>query len=443
MGAGSSSPISENLLRRSVLPALVLLTGGLAYESAPHPALVLGVIVAGAAVLVAAFRPEITLGLFLASIPLEYGWELHGNQSLTVTKVAGGLCFLSFALFAARTGRRLRFDRSHLLVVLLLCIALASTTQAGSSGEALTATLRYLSWALLYFVLTQFVGETATLRLLVWSLVASAGAAGVWGCVNFLSGRTPLATLPYGQQNDYAFVLASVLFLAFWLTRREVGARRWIAATAAACILAGIALSLSRGAYLALAVAVAFFCVMHRRQAKVLAVLAVLAALVVVGFIAVNPGRVQEGFQQKQAVAQENVNSRLTLWRGAVDLAGSHPLLGIGPGNFGDYYFDITHNPVGTPPLLVAHETYLEVAAELGPLGLVVFLAFLGLILVRLNEAVRSGAGPPELAIFLRVSFLAICVGFLTVSEEFFAPVWLVAGLSTLVWLERPSASST
>ena len=433
----------DDLAARLLPAALVAVFAGLAIYAVSQPSRVLLLLPAVALFVIGSFRPVVTLSLFLFSIPLEYGWQLHGSQSLTITKIAAVFCFGSFAVFAARTRRQLRFDRSHVLVLALLFIALASSAQAQSSGTALSTTVRYLSWALLYFVVTQFAGEHTTLRILVWSLTASAAIAGAWGCLNFLSGRTPLATLPFGQQNDYAFVLASVLFLCLWLIRSERGLLRILAAIGGACILAGIGMSLSRGGYLALAVATAFYCLMHRREAKALAVLAVLGAIAVVAFVSVNPGRIQSGVSMKQAVAQENVDSRLTLWRGAVQLAAEHPALGIGPGNFGDYYYVITGNPSEVPPLLVAHNTYLEVAAELGPVGLLVFLAFLFLALHRLNVSLRTRAGPPELALFLRLSLIAIAVGCLTVSEEFFAPIWLIAGLSTLVWLERPSASST
>jgi len=170
---------------------------------------------------------------------------------------------------------------------------------------------------------------------------------------------------------------------------------------------------------------------------------AMVAAVITSLFITANPSRVKEGVAAKQVVAQQNVDSRLTLFRGAADLALSHPLLGVGPGNFGNYYYVITGAPPGTPALLVVHDTYLEVAAELGLAGFALFMAFLGICMHRVITAIRTRAGPPGLASLLLASYVAVLVGFLTLSEEFFAPVWLVAGLAAVVAAESRCESST
>lgn len=74
--------------------------------------------------------------------------------------------------------------------------------------------------------------------------------------------------------------------------------------------------------------------------------------------------------------ADPNVEHRLALWRAALDAVYSHPLLGIGYGQFTSYagYLRLWRAQV-------AHETYLSVAAELGLLGLLVFLWLLGAVI--------------------------------------------------------------
>ena len=64
-----------------------------------------------------------------------------------------------------------------------------------------------------------------------------------------------------------------------------------------------------------------------------------------------------------------NVEHRLALWRAAFDAFAAHPLFGIGYGQFTSYagYMRLWRAQV-------AHQTYLSMGAELGLLGLLVFL---------------------------------------------------------------------
>jgi O-antigen ligase len=415
--------------------AVVLVVVGAALSAAATVALRPVAVLVGAVVAIGVFahRPRAALLLFVATIPLEYQFRIGGSDSLTVTKVAGALCLGSFAVHAVLTRRRLYADVTHAIALGLLVLALASSALAQSSSLGVTTSIRYASWALLYAVITQFPGEPVLLRRLGWTLALSAAVAGAIGSINFLTGVTQLASLRYGQQNDFAFVLAAALPVAGWVVLTSRGFARMVALAAAGLITAGIVLSFSRGAWLAVAAAVIIYVALHRRHTLRLIAFGLVAATATSLFITANPRRVQEGVAAKQVVAQQNVDSRLTLYRGAVDLASSHPLLGIGPGNFGNYFYVITGAPAGTPPLLVVHDTYLEVAAELGVPGFLLFMSFLVIAVRRLSGIIRRRAGPPELGALLLASFAANLVGFLTLSEEFFAPVWLAAGLATLL----------
>jgi O-antigen ligase len=101
-------------------------------------------------------------------------------------------------------------------------------------------------------------------------------------------------------------------------------------------------------------------------------------------------------------------------------MTAEHPLLGVGPGNFSSEVANVTGQPLGEASF-VAHDAYLEVAAEFGIAGLVAFLAFLGMQWSRLGRAVSGQTHP--LAVAVRTSFVVALVGALTLSEQFFAPL--------------------
>jgi len=423
---------------RTSLPTrpLVLAAGAAAVTAAvltgPAPGLVL-VGAAGAVVLlVTAARPQVALLLLVAAGTLEsFVPEVLGPQ-LTAVKVTGALAFATFLLEAAITRRPLRLDRSHALLGLLLALALVSTLGARSPVDALSVTLRYASFAGLYLVATQHAGDERFPERVAWVASAAASLAGLLAIRNFAAGTTSLAAPTYGDSNDLAFLLVTALPLAAWLLWTP-GTRRVLAGAMVTLIGVAAVLTLSRGALLALAVGVAWHAATERRHIPTLLLAAVVTASV--GLLAVqqNPDRVALSLEQKRNIAQENVETRLDAWRAAAELAADRPLTGVGPGNFGLYYFERTGRPPGTFGLRVVHDAYLDVAAELGVTGLVLFVGFLGVVFFRASVARRERRGPPGLAAAVRTALLIAMVGGITLSEQYYPPFWVLGALATVL----------
>jgi hypothetical protein len=114
------------------------------------------------------------------------------------------------------------------------------------------------------------------------------------------------------------------------------------------------------------------------------AVLLALVALAVAGGAAL--GSAREGFSP----FGEN---RPGYWRVAWKDARAHPLLGSGTATFGNYWYH--HRPSGEF-VHDAHSLYLESLAELGPVGLLLVVASLGIPLVSVagrRDPVVAAAG--------------------------------------------------
>ena len=126
----------------------------LAMTVAP-PLAAIGAVLAVAVGAFALFRPPLALLLLIAVGPLESAVATAEGSAVTPVKAAGALCFAAFALDALVTQRRLRFDRVHVVLSLLLGLALVSSLAARSTPDAITTTIRYASFAGLYVVATQ------------------------------------------------------------------------------------------------------------------------------------------------------------------------------------------------------------------------------------------------------------------------------------------------
>ena len=175
-------------------------------------------------------------------------------------------------------------------------------------------------------------------------------------------------------------------------------------------IAAASVLSLSRGTMVGLAAGLAWMVLVDRRHVRLVLVGGVLALAVALLVIRSDPSRFETALLYKQKVADYNVTTRYDAWNAAAELAVENPLLGVGPGNFRFYYNEQTGRPVGTHNLYVAHNAYLDVAAELGLLAMILFLLYLGMMMSRLTVAARRGYGLPGYALALRVSLLIAIV---------------------------------
>src|SRR3954469_9887375 len=350
-------------LALAAVAGLAMLCAPLSILAAQHP----GEVAFGAVALLAVgfclVRVEAAILLLVAASPLEGAFQ--PSPTLTITKIAGALCFASFALHALSSQRRLYFDRTHALVLGLLAIALVSTLWADDLASAQATTIRYASFAALYVVISQFVGNERLQRRIAWTLSAACAFTGVLAIGNLLSGSSPQAQVPYTNQNDTAFILATTLPLTFWLLR-EGRVRAAVALGLLGINAAAIVLTFSRGALVGLAAFAVWQLVVERKRVAILLVGAAVAALATFAFVHTNSKQVEQGLVYKQQVAQENVSTRLEAWRAAGSLLESHPVFGVGPGNFRDHYFEATGRPVGTENLGVVHNAYLDVAAEVG-----------------------------------------------------------------------------
>jgi putative inorganic carbon (hco3(-)) transporter len=411
-----------------------LATAGLCVLAVRQPITALVLFLATAGFALCIWRVDVALLVLVAVGPLEAAYRPSSGFSLT--KVAGALAFASFAFHALVTRRRLILEGTHLLVLLLLAVSLISTVNAHDQSSAATTVLRYTSFVAMFFVISQFGDDHDLLRRIAWVLTLASAAASYFALANLFSGRSLLAGLPYANENDVAFTLATTLPLALWLVR-EPGVKRLVALASSATILSAIVLTFSRGAFVGLAAAAAWKLVAERRHLGTVAFGGLAALATILLLVNVNSSQVHKASLAKQKVAQENVQSRLDAWSGAARLAADHPLVGVGPGNFQSNFFRVTGRPSGSLLLTEVHNTYLDVAAELGVVALILFVSFVVMSFSHAVQAERQSLGPPGLASALATAFVVAAVSGSFISAQYSAPFWLLGALTAALWSQR------
>jgi O-antigen ligase len=191
-----------------------------------------------------------------------------------------------------------------------------------------------------------------------------------------LFGFNPLGT----NHNLIADVMVTTLPIGFFLMQYQANPQRQkILFLGLAVMLLAVGLTFSRSGWLALAVEMAVLVgLMYRHHLRAMinygAIAAAIASPVIVYMLV---------FSSQSAVESSNVN-RLLLNEIALEMFTEQPLLGEGPGTFlptvGSNYVYIQE--FGAP--LDAHGFIQKIAAEMGVLGLVAFIALMGYVFRKL-----------------------------------------------------------
>ncbi len=309
------------------------------------------------------------LGLALTSI----GWTLRPDLALPKIAFLFNLLPLIFVWHDMW-----RQSAAHCITCIQVFLWSATSAAVVAVGIFLTQFIFGVSvvfHTLVDRVLPFFLGqELATLVASYPSLLVNIDGATVLRATAFF---------PDPHVASYFFGLAG--FLAFGLARMT-GQQRYVWC-AAGLFLADI-LTFSRGGYVGLLAGMivyaglSFSAFNHQQKVRVGWVLmALLIGLSVFG----QP--VLSRFATSFSVTDTSSTERLALWREALPTIAEHPILGVGLGNYLS-----SARPLYTPGTpFYAHNLYLDIALEMGLIGLAMFLllflsAFMRLIRVRRSD---------------------------------------------------------
>lgn len=441
----------------ALLAAFVGLTAGIRPELAIAASLAVSFVILVIADLIwglAAF----TFIAFLEIVPF-------GGPALSFSKVLGLLLLISW-LAVMSTQRDVTVDKRVvwpacvLLAALLGWVAL-SATWAEDPAIAVSTLLRFGLNAMMFVIVLTSIRERSTHTRLLAAFVAGAAVAAAYGIASpgrFESeyGRIESAAL---DPNELAALLVPAFSLCMFAA---VGMRNRHGLRLAALFVgllcgATIVLTVSRGGLIALAVmlCVAIVVAGRWRWRVVLVALAIASGVFIyfAGFASQAEVDHLRSTTQGDARLEEG---RVTIWDVAWRMASQNPVEGVGAGNFQTSSVHYLLQPGATPrsdlivdtPAIV-HNTYLEIAAETGAVGLMLYLSFVGFCVAALGRsiAVLRRAGDREMELLARALFAGTCgllVADFFISDEFNKALWLLLALgpAMLIVARRIGASA-
>jgi O-antigen ligase len=293
----------------------------------------------------------------------------------------------------------------------------------------------FIRGILIFIVIVNVVRTEARLKALLFLAIATAIFLSV-GAINDYrlglmliegyraSGR---GTGIFGNTNDMALFLVTVLpiSIAFFFGSLTLP-KKVMHAACAAMMIFGILLSYSRGAFLGMVVVFVFFALQigKRSRFEIAAVVVALTGAIILLAPSGYGARLLSIFIPGLD-AEGSADSRRGELLRSLYVALRHPLLGIGMGNY---------QPNMSYKGLVTHNSYTQVASEMGMTALVLYTMFIVKPLRKLSVIARETFGAREkshlyyLALGLQASLLVFMVSSFFLSVAYAWNVYYLVG---------------
>jgi putative inorganic carbon (HCO3(-)) transporter len=411
--------------------AAVVLAGGAVYS--PRYAVI--ALAAAALACLAFWRLALAVAVFTV---LTFPEHLPGSLGIgaTVAKPLG--LVLALAWIATVVERRgslqlLVRDSPVLFWTFTALVAFSATSAVWAPNSSLLAhdLGRLLQMALLLFVVYTASSTSTAFRTIIWAfLVGSVVTAAYSIATGAYAAGGRLAGLfdpnYFAAELIPAILVSGFLLLGGASRRTRLGAGVVLAFDGVAVIL-----TQSRGGVSGLAVALlAAVVVAGRLRPRVLAAVLVVAAMGV-GYYAAGAG---------SHLRAHSSSGRVDEWHVALRVFADHPLHGVGLGNYtavepsyATRSIDLNYVRYIVDFRQVVHNSYLEVAAELGVVGLLLFVGFLGATVVRAGRALVRDATPAgDLELYARgllAGVIGMLIAYVFLSAQYEKQLWLVLGL--------------
>jgi len=316
--------------------------------------------------------------LYIALTVLSPGVLPQAILSLHVNEIVGGLAI--FACIPSLPGSKVGNLPDTYLVIGLILSSMLSMIATGWLGGVVESTSLFVPVAIVFFFVAISVDTLQRLKVLI-------GVMALVGIFIFLQGLIAYYTghlsSPYlepqnvtdqetlyrfrglgvlSDPNDFGQYLVTVIPLLWLRWKKGKFFLNFVfTLLPASALMAGIFYTHSRGAVMSIAVVLLF--AFKERLGPVKA--GILVAIAMVGILALN---VSGG----RGMTNDD-GGRVAAWMTALGVWKTHPLVGVGMGNFKDF------NDTG----LTAHNSYVLCLAELGIIG---YIFWMGLIVSNWNK---------------------------------------------------------
>jgi len=362
----------------------------------------------------------------------------------TLIGIGIGFWLLKMAVKKEIKLRRTGLNLPLFLFFVISCISIFNSIEVRASLQGLVKVLKYLG---IYFLMVENIDDLKQVKNIITTLILGAVIACADGVVQYIIGKDLFHSYPlivnvgikrmtagYRHCNDFGIYLVTVVGVMWTLALYEFKKRaRIITFLAALLVTACITLTFSRGAALAFYGAALLMGIVKKDKL----VLAVLIALLVAAPFLI-PSGAKEWAKTTHSPLEAFCNiDRIAFYKSSIQMIKAHPFIGVGVNTFVKAYpkYKVPDVDVITGEYCYAHNNYLQMAGEIGLVGLAVFFWILAALFLELKGIIRNNKEGyiRNAALGLGCGVLAFLLNGLTESSFYFSKIvvvfWFVVGL--------------
>jgi O-antigen ligase len=373
------------------------------------------------------------------------------GETISIIKLAAlPLLFSWFALVTRKDFSQRTFLNVHpgisLVMALFLAWATVSYLWAEDGNEVTTAVFRYGLAVVLVLIVYTAVQRERDVVLITSAIVLGATCAAAYGFFNPAPseyGQFDRLSGTLGNPNELAKALVLGIGLSGGLIAiAKTSLTRGVALAAGALCLVALLQTGSRGGLIALGAMLIAALVLASGRRFALSLVTLTVLLAGIGyFVMAAPEESRE-----RILNPGSGTGRVDIWTVGLRMVEANPVAGVGAGNFQTSSIHYLLEPGALPSSeyiadtpLGAHNMYLEVLAELGIPGLILFLILiffcLGCALAALSRFRALGEERMQaLTTAISVSLIGLLAADLFASEQYARELWLLLGLGPALW---------
>jgi len=308
-------------------------------------------------------------GFLIVEFPIIY-------KVLHLPKFFGILTLISLFLHINKYPIRVSFE--FWLMLLFFLVICLSRQLAGTGIFTNKTPMEFLKMCVLFFLIINVLRTEKDLSHIFWTVILINFFLVLYHYYHYKTGWKSIFVLPNYQRlnrNEFGANLAAVTGLLYYLFKTNKN--KTIIIFLGLCFLSfvgGVILTYSRSAFLGL-VSVSFLLALSSKHKFQIMILMILLSLVI-GY------RVSEKYFDRLKTVKSyekdpSAMGRIATNKAAMNIIKTHPLLGIGAGNFPTFFLDYTPEDlkIWVRPGKQIHNIFLQATSETGLIGLSIFIS--------------------------------------------------------------------
>ncbi|HCB30644.1 MAG TPA: hypothetical protein DEP50_07965 [Acinetobacter lwoffii] len=332
------------------------------------------------------------------------------------------------------------------IVGIFICSVLSIPFSYWPGGSLNFVTQTFFKTLIFFFLIATVVKNITEVHKVVWAITCSVFALSLTVLISGGDGR--LSASSTYDPNDLAFVLVTFMPIIYYFMKQKFGIEKIVLVTVLIMMLIATLATESRGGITGLVVISA---IIFKKQGNYLkqSILPLIVIIVVVNLYASNTfwDRMSTMLNPKEDYNMSAGGGRVEIWKSGLKMMIRRPLNGVGINAF-EFAEGATHTDLTTGisgKWNAAHNSFIQIGAELGLIGLFLFIKLLSSSIIAIRDCRANPGGGMQLWLLdgIEVAIYGyITTGFF-LSQAYSSIFYMLIALAVIIQKLEKQAIST